>query len=378
MAALTEEQALLQEQARAWARDEAPVAKFREMRDSGNEYGFDKATWASIGEMGWAGIIVPEDFGGVDMGYLTFGVVLEQLGRQLTASPLLASGLVGASALVLGGSDEQKETWLPKIAEGSAIVTLAVDEGPHHAPGRIAMEAEKTGGGFRLSGRKVLVLEGLAADAFIVAARTSGRSGDASGITLFLVDGATRGVGRQRLATADSRGYANVTFEAVEVPAGAVLGKVDRGDDVLEPTLDRARAGLAAEMLGTAAQSFDMTLDYLKNRVQFGQVIGSFQALGHRAAGLYTEMEMARSCVEAALQAIDEGAGDVPQLCSLAKAKAGDFLHHMSNELIQMHGGIGMTDEFDAGLYLKRARALEAMYGSQSFHRDRFATLMGF
>ena len=378
MAALTEEQTLLREQAKSWARDEAPVAKFREMRDSGNEYGFDKATWASIGEMGWAGILIPEEYGGVAMGYLTFGIVLEELGRQLTASPLLASGLVGATALIVGGSEDQKKAWLPKIAEGTAIVTLAVDEGPRHAPDQTALVAEKTGGGFKLSGDKLHVLEGLAADAFIVSARSSGSVGDAAGISLFLVEAGAKGVSRQRLLTADSRGYASLRFDGVEVSGDALLGSLGLGASVLAQTLDRARAGLAAEMLGTGAQSFDMTLDYLKNRVQFGQVIGSFQALGHRAAGLYTEMEMARSCVEAALQAIDSSADDTAQLCSLAKAKAGDFLRHVSNELIQIHGGIGMTDEFDAGLYLKRARALEATWGNQAFHRDRYATLLGF
>jgi alkylation response protein AidB-like acyl-CoA dehydrogenase len=378
MAALTEEQALLKEQAKSWARDRAPVARFRKMRDSGNELGFDSATWSSIGEMGWAGIVVPEEFGGADMGYLTFGVVLEELGRQLTASPLLASGLAAATALFAGGTRAQKKTWLPKIADGSAIVTLAIDEGPRHAPASTALGAENTGDGFRLSGRKVHVLEGMSADAFIVAARTSGAPGDDTGISLFLVEAAASGVSRQRLRTADSRGYATVTFDSVEVSSEALMGAVDQGNAILQATLDRARAGLAAEMLGTAAQSFDMTLDYLKTREQFGQVIGSFQALGHRAAGLYTEMELARSCVEAALQAIDSGAENTPQLCSLAKCKAGDFLHHMSNELIQIHGGIGMTDEFDAGLYLKRARALETTWGNQAFHRDRYATLMGF
>jgi len=377
MAALTEEQQLLREQAKSWARDEAPVAKFREMRDSGNDFGFDKATWASIGEMGWAGILVPEEFGGVDMGFLTFGVVVEELGRQLTASPLVASGLVGASALVVAGTDAQKKAWLPKLAEGAAVVTLAIDEGAHHAPLRTALVAEKAGDGFRLSGEKVHVLDGLSADAFVVAARTGGSPGDASGISLFLIDANASGVNRQRVKTADSRGYANVSFEGVEVDGSALMGELDEGAGALEAILDRARAGLAAEMLGTAAQSFDMTLDYLKNRVQFGEVIGSFQALGHRAAGLFTEMEMARSCVEAALQAIDDGADDTAQLCSLAKCKAGEFLHHVSNELIQIHGGIGMTDEFDAGLYLKRARALEATWGGQSFHRDRYATFAG-
>ena len=378
MAALTEEQSLLKEQASSWARDDAPVSKFREMRDSGNEFGFDKGTWASIGEMGWAGIVVPEEFDGVDMGYLTFGVVLEELGRQLTASPLVASGLVAATALVAGGTEEQKRRWLPRIADGSVILTLAIDEGPRHAPEKTAFQAEKSGAGFVLTGRKVHVLEGSSADAMIVAARTSGTPGESAGISLFLIDAGAKGVTRERLSTADSRGYANVTFSNVEVPAEALLGSLDRGGAILEATLDRARAGLAAEMLGTAAQSFDMTLEYLKTRVQFGEVIGSFQALGHRAAGLFTEMEKTRSCVEAALQSIDDDAEDVAQMCSLAKCKAGEFLHHMSNELIQIHGGIGMTDEFDAGLYLKRARALESLYGNQSFHRDRYATLAGF
>jgi alkylation response protein AidB-like acyl-CoA dehydrogenase len=378
MAALTEEQTLLKEQAKSWASEEAPVAKFREMRDLGVEQGFDEATWTAIGEMGWPGILVPEELGGVDMGHLTFGVVLEELGRQLTASPLLASGLIGANALLLGGSPTQQKTWLPRIACGSSIVTLAVDEGPRHAPARTALEAEKTSAGFRLRGAKTHVLEGLSADAFVVLARTSGSTGSADGLSLFLVDAQAEGLSRSRLQLTDSRGYASLAFADVEVGEDALLGAEGQAGPIADAILDRARAGLAAEMLGTAARSFDMTLDYLKNRVQFGQVIGSFQALGHRAAGLFTEMEMARSCVEAALQAIDAGDDDVPALCSLSKAKAGDFIHHMSNELIQMHGGIGMTDEFDAGLYLKRARTTEATFGNAAFHRDRYATLLGF
>ncbi len=378
MAALTEEQTLLKEQARSWALEEAPVSKLREMRDGGVEKGFDDATWAAIGELGWPGILVSEEHGGVDMGFLTFGVVLEELGRQLTASPLLASGLVGASALRLAGSELQQKTWLPKIADGRAVVALAVDEGPRHAPAATALQASETGDGFRLRGEKTHVLEGLAADALVVAARTRGTPGSADGISLFLVEADAKGISRARLHLADSRGYARIAFDDVEVGRDALLGPLHGGGPILDRILDRGRAGLAAEMLGTAAQSFDMTLDYLKTRVQFGQVIGSFQALGHRAASLFTEMEMARSCVEAALQALDDEAEDVAALCSLAKAKAGDFLHRMSNELIQIHGGIGMTDEFDAGLYLKRARAAEATWGNSSFHRDRYATLMGF
>jgi alkylation response protein AidB-like acyl-CoA dehydrogenase len=378
MAALTTEQTMIRDQASAWVTEQAPVQAFRKLRDSGNPARFEAATWAAMVEMGWTGIVVPEQYGGSDLGYLTFGIVLEQLGRQLTASPLFASALVGASALVLGGNAAQKQAYLPKIVDGSAIFTLAVDEGSRHAPARIALAATASGSGFRLSGRKGFVLEGGSATHLVVAARTGGAAGDTNGLTLFVVPADAKGITRTALSTVDSRGYADIAFDGVEVGADAVLGEVGNGHGLLEATLDRARAGLSAEMLGTASRAFDMTIDYLKTRVQFGQVIGSFQALGHRAAGLFTQQELNRSCAEAALQAIDANAGDVAELCSLAKARVGAFLYQMSNELIQIHGGIGMTDEFDAGFYLKRARALEATFGNQAFHRDRYATLLGF
>lgn len=371
MAALTEEQTILQDQAKAWVTQQAPVQAFRTLRDSGDPKGFTAQTWQAMVDMGWTGIIVPEMHGGSELGYLTFGLVLEETGRQLTASPLFASALAGASAILLAGDAAQQRQWLPRVVDGSAILTLAVDEGPRHAPDQIAMTAQRDGDGLRLQGTKQFVLEGGDATHLVVAARLA----DADEITLCVVPADARGVTRQRLKTADSRGYANVEFDGVAVPAGDVLGT---GSDTLEAILDRARAGLAAEMLGTATQAFDMTLEYLKTRKQFGRVIGSFQALGHRAATLYTQLELTRSCVEAALQAIDAGAADTALLCSLAKARAGEFLHEMSNQLIQIHGGIGMTDEFDAGFYLKRARAVEATYGNQAFHRDRFATLSDF
>lgn len=378
MAALTDEQSMLRDQASAWARDEAPVQKFREMRDAGTESGYTPATWESMVEMGWTGILVPEAYGGSDLGYLTFGVVLEELGRQLTASPLYASALVGTTAVLLGGSDAQKSSLLPNVVDGSEILTLAVDEGPRHAPAATALAAKKSGEGFTLSGNKSFVVEGMSATTFIVAARSSGRPGSMDGISLFLVPADATGLSRERLATVDSRGYANVQFDDVVVGADALLGAVHQGGELLDRVLDRARAGLGAEMLGTAAQAFDMTLEYLKTREQFGRVIGSFQALGHRAAELFTQLELSRSCAEAALQAIDTGADDTAELCSLSKARVGDFLHSMSNQLIQIHGGIGMTDEFDAGFYLKRARVLESLYGNQAFHRDRYARLLGF
>ena len=378
MAVLNEEQSMLRDAAKSWTQEKSPVTAFRKMRDSGVEIGFDASAWTEMAEMGWAGVIIPEEFGGSDFGYLSMGLILEELGRTLTASPLLASGLGAASALVLGGTSAQKSEWLPKIAEGTAIGALAVDEGAHHAPEKVALAATKSGAGYSLSGTKTFVLEGLAANVLIVSARTSGKPGDKDGITLFVVPADAKGISRKRLALADSRGGANITFDNVEVGADAVLGEVDKGYPVLEKVLDRARAGISAEMLGAAVQAFETTLDYLKVRVQFGQVIGSFQALQHRAAKMFTDLELARSAVEAALTAIDNDSPDVPELVSLAKAKMGDVFHVVSNEMVQMHGGIGMTDAHDAGFYLKRARACEAAYGSQSYHRDRYARIQGY
>ncbi len=372
MAVLSEEQSILKDQATSWINTNAPVSRFRALRDSGSSLGYEPATWQAMAEMGWPGILVPESHGGSDLGYLTFGLILEELGKHLTASPLLASALVGASALRLGGSEVQQKTWLPGIADGTTILTLAIDESSRHNPAEIKLRADKSSNGYVLNGTKRFVMEGGSATAFIVVAQAG------TDVILCLVNAQAAGIERTVLSTTDSRGYANVTFTNVDVASGDVLGEAASGRALLDTLLDRASAGVAAEMLGTAAQSFDMTLEYLKTRKQFGQVIGSFQALGHRAAELYSEMELTRSAVEAALQAIDAGARDIPQMCSLAKCRSGAFLFRMSNQLIQIHGGIGMTDEFDAGFYLKRARALETMFGNQAYHRDRFARLSGF
>jgi alkylation response protein AidB-like acyl-CoA dehydrogenase len=375
MAVLTEEQSMLKDAAKTWTQEKSPVTAFRKMRDSGQPLGYDPAAFAEMAEMGWTGVIIPEEYGGSDFGYLSLGLVLEETGRTLTASPILSSALAAASALILGGSAAQKEAWLPKIASGEAVGTLAVDEGPHHNPSKVAVKASKSGSGYTVSGNKVFVLEGMAANVFVVSARTSGADNDKDGISLFLVKADGSGVSRKALKLADSRGAANVSFD--NAPAD-LLGEEGKGYPLLEKVLDRARAGLSAEMLGAATQAFETTLDYLKVRVQFGQVIGSFQALQHRAAKMFTDLELARSCVEAALTAIDNDSPDVPELVSLAKAKMGDTLHLISNEMVQMHGGIGMTDAHDAGFYLKRARAAEATYGGQSYHRDRYARIHGY
>lgn len=378
MAVLTEEQTFIKGQASAWVKAKAPVSSFRALRDSNAQQAFLPETWSAMVDMGWSGMLVPEQYGGSDLGYLTCGLVLEQLGRQLTASPLFSSSLVGASALVLAGNGAQQEALLPGIVNGSAILTLALDESSRHDPAQTALQAQQSGDGFALKGNKTFVAEGMSATHYVVAARTAGTPGDAHGISLFLVPADADGLARTALPTMDSRDYARLSFTDVHIDSAALLGPLGDAMPVLEDILDRARIGLAAEMLGTASQAFDMTLDYLKTREQFGKVIGSFQVLGHRAAALYSLMEQSRSCVEAALQAVDAGADNVHELASLAKCQVGKFLFAMSNELIQIHGGIGMTDEFDAGLYLKRARVLEASLGNRAYHRDRYATLMGF
>ena len=363
MAVLSEEQSMLRDAAKSWVQEKSPVTAFRKMRDSGAELGYDVAAWNEMAEMGWAGVIIPEEYGGSNFGYLSLGLILEELGRTLTASPLLSSGLAAASALILGGSDAQKSTWLPKIAEGTAVGALAIDEGAHHAPDKVAATVDAAG---KLTGKKTFVLEGMAADILIVSAKGP------DGVGLYLVKGDDAGVSRTRLHLADSRGAANIEFK------GAAAEPLSGGAELIDKVLDRARAGVAAEMLGSALQAFETTLDYLKVRVQFGQVIGTFQALQHRAAKMFTDLELSRSAVEAALAAIDADSPDVPELVSLAKAKMGDTFHLVSNEMVQMHGGIGMTDAHDAGFYLKRARAAEAAFGNQAFHRDRYAKIQGY
>ncbi len=361
MAKLSEEQVMLRDMAQTWVRNESPVTKWRAVRDAGGAAGFDPAVYADMAGMGWTGIIIPENYGGVNFGWMSLGLVVEELGRTLTASPLVASA-IAASAIILGGSEEQKARWLPGIADGSIIATLAVDEGPRHDPSTIAT---KVSGG-KLSGTKAFVAEGDSANLFIVAA-TDG---------LYLVDGADGGVARSRRQMVDFRSHAEIRF--ADAAADRLAGG---GNDLLDKVLDRARILTACEMFGMTVQAFDSTLDYLKQRVQFNQVLATFQALQHRMAGLFGEIELTRSAIETALVALDSAGpdgGDVAQVAAIAKTRANETLHVMSREGIQLHGGIGMTDEYDIGFYMKRARPLEQAWGTSAYLRDRFARLNGY
>lgn len=375
---LTEEQGLLRDSAREFFKEKAPVTALRKLRDEKDATGFSRALWKDMVDMGWSGITVPEEYGGLDFGFQGLTIVLEESGKYLTASPLVATALLGTTALVLGGSEEQKKEILPSVVTGDTLLTVAVDEGPHFNPAGIAMAAESSNGNFTLSGQKTLVLDGHVADKIIVAARTDGASGDTSGITLFLVDGDASGLTRENLAMLDSRNASVLTFSNVKVAADCVVGEVGKGFDILDEVLDRAAIGLAAEMLGSSSEIFDVTLEYLKERTQFGQLIGSFQSLQHRAAIMFSKLEMSRSVVMEAASAVDEGSTQVPHLASLAKAYVNETSNSVSKDGIQMHGGIGMTDEHDAGLYIKRSRVAERTFGSTGYHHDRYGVLNGF
>ncbi len=377
---LNEEQNMLKDSAKDFCTNRAPIAQLRKLRDEDAADGFDRATWEAMVGLGWAGIPWPEEYGGLAFGYKGLGVVTEETGRTLAASPLFATVWVVGTAINIGGREAQKSELLPRISAGELLMALALEESHRHNPYAIATTAEAAGDGFVLNGSKTFVLDGHVADKLLVVARTSGSAGDREGISLFLVDAGTDGVTVTRARMVDSRNAADVELSAVRVGADAIVGEVDKGADVLDPTLDIARIGLCAEMLGSLQECFERTIKYLKEREQFGVPIGSFQALKHRAADMFCEVELAKSCVLEALTALDEArdGDEVAKLASLTKAKVGETFHLVSREGIQMHGGIGMTDEFDIGFFIKRAAVTEQTFGDVNYHRNRYGELEGY
>jgi alkylation response protein AidB-like acyl-CoA dehydrogenase len=321
---------------------------------------------------------VPEEYGGVGLGYVEAGVLAEEMGRTLSPSPFLATSVLAATALCLAGSKAQKSEHLAAIASGKRVAALAVDEGVKHRPSRIALAATRHANGFRLSGNKTFVVDGHVADLLIVAARTAGSADDENGVTLFLVDPRTRGVTVERTIMVDSRNAARLAFADADVTADAVLGEVDGGRAALEGVLFAGRAALAAELVGSGGEAFERTVEYLKERRQFGRLIGEFQALQHRAAQLYADLELARSATLKALQALDEKIAEAGAITSLAKAKAGQAAKLAAAEAVQMHGGMGMTDDLDLGLFMKRIRVAQELFGDAQFHADRLARLRGY
>ena len=369
---LNEDEVMMRDMAQGFFSEKAPVTALRVLRDERDETGFDRALWSEMAAQGFAGIIIPEEHGGVNMGYLAAGLVAEQMGRNLTASPFLSTAILAATALKQG-TDEQQSAWLPKIAAGEAVIALALDEGVKHNPRGTATTAVPSGNGFKLNGAKTMVVDGHVADVMIVVARTSGDEGDADGLSLFLVDPKTAGVSTERTIMVDSRNAARIDLENVEVSGDALLGTVDGGMEVLNGVLAAGRGIAAAELLGAGAQAFEDTVAYLKERKQFGAIIGEFQALQHRSSHLYSELEIARSAVVGALTALDAGDEQAQQYCAMAKAKLGSVAKLASQEGVQMHGGVGMTDEYDIGLFMKRIRVLQELMGDAHYHMNAFA-----
>ncbi len=375
---LNDEQEMLKEAAKGFLATKSPVSELRRLRDSKDATGYSAELWQDCAAQGFAGVLVPENHGGVGFGFVGAGIIAEQMGRTLTCSPMLSTAILGATAIAHGATLELQSELLPKIASGDLVLALASDERSRHAPSHIATRAVAAGNGFSISGAKSFVLDGHIADKLIVVARTHGADTDTNGITLFLLDRNIAGITVQRTIMADSRNAAELTLENVVASADDVLGQVGDGFALLEKILDGGRACLAAEMLGVAAEAFERTVDYLKNRDQFGKKIGEFQALQHRAAHLFCEIELGKSVVLKALQALDANDARVPALVSLAKAKLGDIAKLATNEAVQLHGGIGMTDDFDIGFFMKRARVAAETFGDGSYHGDRIARIMGY
>ncbi|MCB1690375.1 MAG: acyl-CoA dehydrogenase family protein [Halioglobus sp.] len=375
---LNEEQVMLKESAAGFLAEKAGVAQLRALRDSGSERGFSDEVWREMVEMGWAGIAIPEAFGGLGYGYTGLGLVLEQAGRNLSASPLQSTVLVAASVIGELGSAQQKEQLLAAIAAGDKLVSLALQEGAHHAPLQSSLRAQAQGDDYVLNGEKLLVLDASAADTFVVIARTAGEPGDEQGLSAFLVDADATGLAIAPRSMVDSRSAGALVLDGVRVPAGNLLGEAGAAWDGLSRALDVASIGFAAELLGLSTEAFERTNAYLKERKQFGRVIGSFQGLQHRAAEMFAELELARSIVLQALHAIDDGEADLALQASAAKAKLCEVAQRVTSEAIQMHGGIGMTDEHEIGFFIKRARVVQHIFGDYNYHLDRFARLNGF
>lgn len=376
---LTEDQQMLKSSAADFVKKESPVVRVRHLRDSDDPIGYSPDVWRRMAELGWPAILVPEEQGGLGMGNVEIACVFEECGRNLVPEPLLSTLLLGANAVLLGGNESQKSAILPSVADGSKTMTLAWQErGARYERTRSKTKAVKKGEGWVIDGEKTLVLDGATASTIVVVARTSGAEDDREGLSLFLVDRETAGLTTVAQKTMHLRPSAIVRLSGVEVPASALLGAEGRGADLLEDVLDRATVALCAEMLGNMEATFAMTLDYLKTRKQFGVVIGTFQALKHRAAKVFVEIELARSAVLGAATALDQGAREAKALVSVAKARCSDAGVLVGYEGVQMHGGIGMTDEHDVGLFLKRLRGSEMTFGDAAWHRDRFATLQGF
>tara|TARA_B100001121_G_scaffold1605_1_gene1398 strand:+ start:4282 stop:5418 length:1137 start_codon:yes stop_codon:yes gene_type:complete len=374
---LNEEQIFLKDSAKKFALEKTPTTHFREVRDSELENCYDEKIWQEMVSLGWSGILVPEEYGGSNFGVAGISSILEELGRTLTPSPLFSTAVVGVS-LVKHANDDVKKEILPKVVSEGLRICFALEESNHHDPLKISCKAEKNGETYKISGEKTFVIDGGFSDKIVIACRTSGEEGKKEGLSLFILDSESKGLTVTTTKMVDSRNAANMKFDNVIVSEEMLIGEEGSAYEIIDSVLDISRAAISAEMLGSALQAYEITIDYLKEREQFGSKIGSFQALQHRAAIMFSELELCKSCVIESVTSFDEGGNDSERLASLSKAKIGEVFHLVSNESVQMHGGIGVTDEYDIGLYLKRARVAEQIFGNSDFHKNRYAELTGY
>lgn len=366
----TEDQEALRDATRKFLDNECPTTFVRKMMADDTAHATE--LWKKIAQLGWLGILVPEDFGGSGGSFLDLVVILEETGKSLLPGPFFATALLGTTAILAGGSAAQKSTILPKVAEGKQVLTLALAEksGRYDAAG-VTLAAKAKGSDFVLSGEKLFVPDAHVADHIIVAARTGRGSNLEDGVTLFLIDAKSPGVSISQLKTVDmTRRQCHVALQDVAVAGSQVVGEVGKGWPVLRRVLDQAMAGLCAEMVGTGQKALDLAVNYAKERVQFGKPIGSFQAVKHKCVDMMVQVENARSLTYYAAWTVDENVPEAHQAVPMAKAYCSDMCKTVTSEAIQVHGGIGFTWEHDMHLFYRRGLASEAAFGSAPVHRE--------
>ena len=369
---LTEEEVLLADTAKDFFAQHSPVSKVRELRANPKGLGYDAELWQKMVEMGWSAIPFPEELGGLGFSYQGLGAIFEMSGITLASSPLLNQTVLSGECLLNGANPKQLELYLERLISGEDCWSLAIEEFHRHAPDSVKTLAKKSGNGYIISGKKVFCFGGVGATHYLVSAVEEG----ASEVSLWIVEAQSPGITIHSLSSIDHRNVANIEFNQVVLTNEAKLSGIVSGKRALELALDKGRACLSSELLGITQTVFDMTIEYMKQRVQFDRPIASFQALQHRAAIMYTQIELARSAVKAALESIDAKDPDMSKLVSLAKALTSNVAELVTNEAVQLHGGIAVTDEYDLGFYLKRARVAQAALGDVEFHQARYASLI--
>lgn len=366
---INNEEKMLKDSANEFLSINAPVEQFRSLRDN-NYQAYDQDLWQEIIAMGWTALTFPEEYNGLAFGYVGMGQVLEEMGRKLTKSPLFSAIVLCGTTLVESTNQSLKEKWIPYLMDGTKRLAFAQDEKSYFDPTVIETTAVKTEGGFKINGAKQMIIDGSSADAFIVVAKTEeGNTG------FFLVGANADGLEMKTDILLDAGRYASIHLNDVMVKNSEHLTTANKGSEVLKKINNTAAICLSAEMLGIIKEAFDLTIAYLQERQQFGKRIGSYQALQHRAAKLFCEIELCKSVVIKALQGLDKSANNLDELASLAKAKLGVTIKEVTNEAMQMHGGIGVTDDVNIGFFFKRARVLQRLFGDYNYHLDRYAKL---